>query len=585
MATTGVSLYNQETWGYLSSASINALVATALAQKQKQLSALQQKASDLQVVRAAISDLATKLSALDAVAEQLAGLSPSYTFGAARTAAISDATVIRASAADAASTGSFSLNVMQLAKAHSIRSAQISQPAEPLGLSGTFYIGGLASAAASAEVTDTVVTGFAAAPVGEGLAQLGSGAYYVELRQYAGAWQFRLVDEEGSAVEIARADGQPGTTSTWQSLSAVAGRDFDTGRGLVISFSQAEPASAKYFGEAGAPRVRYTAQGALISVQAGDSLLDIRDKINAATYAAGNELTASVVDRHLVLTVRRTGERFAIRGEDVEGSILASLELLSGGSPVHELQAAQNALITVNGTLTVSRSRNSGLTDVISGVTLDLLKAGTAELTVGVDLSAAQNKIQELVAKFNDAIGYLRAKTGLTLSSSGGYKENRTYSRGTLYGDSLLAGLRYSLHQVLLARYEHGSLAQLGFSIDGTNMTIRLTDSAALSSALANDFQSVAALVKEVAAAVNSALDPYIEDANESIIARRGADLGKQIGMYDKRVKQMQERLQAEETNLRNQYYRLQQQFVASLQRRQEWLVFGGAGLLGGLLG
>jgi flagellar hook-associated protein 2 len=331
--------------------------------------------------------------------------------------------------------------------------------------------------------------------------------------------------------------------------------------------------------------VRYTAQGALISVQAGDSLLDIRDKINAATYAAGNELTASVVDRHLVLAARRTGERFAIRGEDVEGSILASLELLSGGSPVHELQAAQNALITVNGTLTVSRSRNSGLTDVISGVTLDLLKAGTAELTVGVDLSAAQNKIQELVAKFNDAIGYLRAKTGLTLSSSGGYKENRTYSRGTLYGDSLLAGLRYSLHQVLLARYEHGSLAQLGFSIDGTNMTIRLTDSAALSSALANDFQSVAALVKEVAAAVNSALDPYIEDANESIIARRGADLDKQIGMYDKRVKQMQERLQAEETNLRNQYYRLQQQFVASLQRRQEWLVFGGAGLLGGLLG
>ncbi|MGQ9553375.1 MAG: flagellar filament capping protein FliD [Anaerolineae bacterium] len=560
--------------GYLSKTNIEALITTAIAYKQKEVTALETQVDTLEVLQGVLTDLNSKFSALDTVAEQLAGLDTTYTFGAARTASLSDSTILSATVSDSASLGAYSIEVTSLAKAHSIRGRSYGQINEALGLSGTFYVGGGTTKQASAQVTDTSVTGFGTADVASGQTQLGSGDYYVEFRQFEGNWQFRLVDAEGTAVAIARADGTSGTTANWQNFSDVASETFDTGRGMTITFA-AEPTAAKYIGDAGTPKVSYTAQGAAITVEATHTLSDIKSLINAATYADGNQVQASIVDNSLVLTAAQSGAAHTIIGRDSAGTVLQSLELFdAGGAVMHQLQAATNAGITINGTLTISRSRNTGLTNVIEGLTLNLSKEGSTTLTVATNLIAAENKVKELVSKFNAATSYLRAKMALTEKTTGTNSTNPTYTRGPLAGDGTFMALRSSLYSTIMNRYAHGSLRNLGVEINKDTLALEITDSAALSDALANDMANTTALLHEVGDALNNLLEPFVESDTESVIARRKSGVESSIENYNNRIEDVKERISRDSNRLREQYYSLQQQLLLSLQKQQEWAAF-----------
>jgi len=103
------------------------------------------------------------------------------------------------------------------------------------------------------------VTGFAVSPkLAEGVSELPTDSYYVEIRQEEGGgqWQFRLVNNQGKAVEIGQI-GRPGGpfTADWQPLPP-AGGPFDTERGLTITFA---PAGAYTVADrrSGAARVDY----------------------------------------------------------------------------------------------------------------------------------------------------------------------------------------------------------------------------------------------------------------------------------------------------------------------------------------
>ncbi|MCA9138364.1 MAG: FG-GAP repeat protein, partial [Planctomycetales bacterium] len=76
------------------------------------------------------------------------------------------------------------------------------------------------------------------------------GDYFVETRDNAGVWQFRIVDELGAPVTIATADGQD-RTNDWQAIIPT----FDTRRGIVLQFGT-DPAnfSQASFGDDVTPR-------------------------------------------------------------------------------------------------------------------------------------------------------------------------------------------------------------------------------------------------------------------------------------------------------------------------------------------
>lgn len=565
-------------YGYLSSSSIEALVNAAIQRQQQQITRVKTEVSDLTVLKSIFTDLGTKLGALRTTAQQLAGTDSTYTFGSARRVEIGTSGVLTATAASSAAAGTYTVQVTGLAKAHSIGGRQYGQVTEALGLAGTFCVGGKAGATATPAVTDATVTGFGTADVAAGMAQLGSGDYSIEYRQVEGDWQFRLVDANGTPMSVKKADGTEGATTLWQRFSHVAGGTYDSGRGLTVTFD-AEPSAAKFVGEAGTPRVSYAAKGAEIVVQATHSLADIKAAVNAATYAPGNGVTASIVDRRLVLTAAESGTARTITGQDAVGSVLQSLDLFdAGGAVMNQLQAAADATMVINGSINVTRGRNSSLTDVIGGLTLNLTSEGTTTVKVSTDLTAAQNKVNEFVRNFNDALGYLRAKTGTTETTPGTASKNATYSRGALAGDSTLNSLKAKLYQAMIGRFEHGSLSDLGISINSSSMTLDVTDAAKLSEALATGLSDTSALLSEVAAAVVGALDPYVGGGGSSVgmVARRATSVEDQIALKNKCISDMTSVMQRDQQRMREQYYRLQQQYVSSLNRQQEWMLFAG---------
>ena len=565
--------------GYLSQANIESLVTIAMSYRQQEVKSLQTQVSNLGVLRAIYSDVSTKLSALDSVAQQLGGQDPTYSFGTGKSVSVGDVYMLAVTADSTASPGTYSLEVDSLATAHTIRGSSFGQVAEALGLSGTFYLGGKASATASAVTTGSGVAGFGTAAVAAGATQLGSGDYSVEFRQSGGVWQFRVVDATGTAVSVNRADGTTGMTADWQNYSGLAGTTFDTGRGLTISFDSTAP-SIHYIGDAGTPKVTYTAQGAAINVTADDSLNSIRDKINSATYADGNQVVASIVDNALVLTAGETGASHTIAGQDSVGTVLQTLNLFNADGSVSNLvQAAGDAKLIVNGSMTVYRSDNSGLNNVISGLTINLKKTGTTTISVTTDTSSAQSKVQELLAKFNDAMTYLRAKTGVTqdTTSTSSSNSNPTYTRGALADDSVFTSLRYSLYSALMGSTADGNLGDIGIGINKDTLQIEVTDSAKLSTALSQNMSGTQNLLKGIGTAVHNLLSSYVgSGGSQGILTLRQNSVDTSIANYNATIQQRNDLIAKDSDQLRQQYYALQQQYLNAVQSLQEWTSFGG---------
>jgi flagellar capping protein FliD len=664
-----------------SAAGIESLINQYMAIERQPVTRLQTQKDELQVRRAIYSDIDTKLQALRTAIRSLTGDSDNLFRRLSATSA--NAQVATVTASQSAATGTYSLQVGWLAQTHTLRSARQALSDQALGLSGSFVIGGAQTRAVADAVTvaDTV-TGFGTSGVREGLPELGSGRYYVEVRNEAG-WQFRLVDAAGKAVTIARADGSGGTTSAWQDLSVVAGTTFDTGRGLKITFGSGDYTAG--LAGSGAAQVDYTAQGALIAVDPSHSLNAIRDAINAATYAEGNRVTASVVDRTLILTGSRSGSAGAVQLADGSGSPLATLGVLSrsvadatdlvttqgvtafgtadlvaftggglsgtaalaagryqveigsgadankfrlldangaavaiaatsggntattdwiaisdgvydtgrgltitfqgGGtyaarafnagaagvyvSPVNTTRSPRDAALTING-LTLSRSTNTGLTDLVDGLTFNLTGAGSTQVSVTRDNSQVVSGIKTLVSKLNDVLSYIQAKTEPQPDSKASTGEQTIYKRGPLGSDWSVRRLRRELVNDVMAEFTAAAsgaprrLSDVGLTLDDKSgqLAFSLSNQSALESALSSNPDGVAALVGNILQRVEAHIAPYL-DGDYAVIKSNQASIDTQIKQIEGRIKSAEARLLVKEKSLRQQFQGMQGQLVS----------------------
>lgn len=154
-----------------------------------------------------------------------------------------------------------------------------------------------------------------------------------------------------------------------------------------------------------------TIGGKTISLSATDTLLDVRAKINNA----GAGVTASIVSsgptsHYLVLTSTKTGvdNAMAIGGS---AALTDGLGLTANGGVdiKNELVEASNAVIDVDGIEGIERATNS-ISDVLSGVTLSLLKAEagtTITLKVEPDLTAIKSAVYDFVDAYNTVRDYM----------------------------------------------------------------------------------------------------------------------------------------------------------------------------------
>src|SRR5690606_32067796 len=122
------------------------------------------------------------------------------------------------------------------------------------------------------------------------------------------------------------------------------------------------------------------------------------------------------------------------------------------GEILNELQAAQDAVFTVEGRLTITRSSNT-VDDLIEGVTLQLKGVGETTLEIRRDVDAAVDAVRRFVEQYNSTMSFIQDRMG----------EN-----GVLKGDTLLMRIQMQLRADVMAPVvKYNQLAPVDADADG----------------------------------------------------------------------------------------------------------------------
>lgn len=239
--------------------------------------------------------------------------------------------------------------------------------------------------------------------------------------------------------------------------------------------------------------------GETISIVGSDSLLDLRDKINAANKGDNaTGVTASVV------SVSETEHYMVLTSDD---SGVANTITFGGDQAVHnsfgftdtgtdniktEIQAAQDAIIRVDNLgVDVVRSSNT-ITDVFSGVTIDLYKAEpntTINVDIENDLNAVKTAMIDFVDAYNELKGFIEDQQSEVVREEGGDAEF-----GVLAFDSTLRKIEQQMGAIVSSGVpgldaEFSTLAQIGINIE-SDFTLQIEDED-MDNALLNNLDEV----------------------------------------------------------------------------------------------
>lgn len=567
MATTTSGIKNLDSY-------YQSLINYTLTQEKAPLTNLTKKKDDVTVRKAVYNDLKTKFDTLNNAINALRSSQTSFALVPGRSVTVSPATsgttVASATVGSTTSAGTYALSVTTLARAHEVHSIRQTYATENLGKTGTFVIGGAAVRSAAidgAGIPDMIasVESDNSSYVAPGQKELGSGAFFIETREDATeGWQFRIVDVDGNAQNIQKVDGTE-FTSGWQNIPV--GGSYQTGRGLNVNFGSGVYTTTNM--ASGAVQINYTARGASIDVTSDMSLVEINSLINNATYAAGNEITSTIIDNTLVLRNQSSGAARVMAAADTSGNVLESLGILKedpGDPPnliLNTKVTGMNAVFTVND-MAMTRSSNTGLTDVIAGMTLNLAsdaEGKSANLVVASNMAAPQTTINTFITALNDLTKYLRGKTTTTKNA------DDTYTRGSLVGEQNFRHLSNDFITILNQDQTntgiYQNLTQLGITID-SDLSLKVGDSSKLTTALTNQLSDVTKLFDKAMDTLSTRIATYVGTTgyiNQSI-----TNADSTIESYAARITSMNERLSRREASLVKQYAALQAQMATLTQ-------------------
>jgi flagellar hook-associated protein 2 len=314
------------------------------------------------------------------------------------------------------------------------------------------------------------------------------------------------------AINVTRlAQAQTLTASGVASTTATIG----TGTPIKLTFQ---------FGTSGATFAQdpNTPSGEVIIDNTNNSLQGIRDAINKANIG----VTASIVSdgsatpHRLVLTSNKTGEMSSMK-IDVQGGEPALTNLLAydpaGTQNMTQTSAAQDAALTVNGIEVTSQTNT--VNGAIEGVTLNLAKTGSTNMTVVRNTEAVTSAMNGLVKAFNDL--------STTFDNLTSY-DPETKQAGMLLGDSSVRNIEASIRKMLSAPTTGSNsslktLSQVGISISSEGkmsldqskltkaMDTNLADVASLFSSLGKTTDSLVSFVSASANTPPGTHDVFIE--------------------------------------------------------------------------
>lgn len=193
----------------------------------------------------------------------------------------------------------------------------------------------------------------------------------------------------------------------------------------------------------------------LASLPAGSGLSALADAINKKADNSGVQATVmrSGSQSFLVLTSKDSGAAKAISLDFVPGADTSGANLSAAVTGATELKAAQDAIVKVGAQnpITVTSEKNE-LTDVISGVTLELKKAQAGadtpvQVTVKQDPAAVEEKLKKFVDSYNALMKQISSDSGLS-------------------SDSMARSISNQLRQGFQKTYQGTALTTVGLEFD-----------------------------------------------------------------------------------------------------------------------
>lgn len=266
----------------------------------------------------------------------------------------------------------------------------------------------------------------------------------------------------------------------------------------------------------------YAGEEINVTVPGGTTLAQLANIITSDENNPG--VRASVINDGLGLP---NSYKLVITGEDTgaENQISAishdfdstAFESAAGdlGGGFTTTQKATNSMIRVDGFPTSPNylQRDSNVvSDVITGLSMDLHDAGTSQITVSTDIDAVADTIEAFVNAVNYAQNFIRQETkynaattsGTTLSvdDTSRFEEDEDDANGVMIGNYGYQIIKSRLDSILSSSisglvdgsdaYTH--LSQIGITTDPDNDGIWVIDSTMLTEALTSDSEAVANL-------------------------------------------------------------------------------------------
>lgn len=255
--------------------------------------------------------------------------------------------------------------------------------------------------------------------------------------------------------------------------------------------------------------------------------------------------------------------RLTLTGDDIGKDFTVDSSGLSGGTAttlgtISTSQSAQQAHVIIDNIDVYSD--NNEITDVIPGVTLNLLKAEegqTSTVNIEEDNSAIEANINAFVTSYNEVVSFVTGQSTLGDTSA-----------GLLGGDSGLSAIKRHLQDMLTQFVDtngtYSSLAELGLETqkDGTVYlsTTKLSD------AIKSDENSVINLLSgsengESEGIINK-FETYLEqltDSKDGLYAGRKDSIESNITRINNNIEKAEARLEKREATLQSQFNAMEQ--------------------------
>ena len=209
-----------------------------------------------------------------------------------------------------------------------------------------------------------------------------------------------------------------------------------------------------------------------------NTLTGIRDAINNANAGVSASIINDGTNNRLILSSETSGAIGAVSLSSTD----AGLGALATGMTT--ATAAQDAKFTVDG-IAIQKSSNA-VTDAIQGVTLNLAKIGTSQVSVATDTASITANIQQFVSAYNSLQSSIKSNTSYDATNN---------NASVLTGDSTTRFIQQTIHNIFNTAVSGAPSGQshltdigISFQKDGT----LAVDATKLSAALANPSINVA---------------------------------------------------------------------------------------------